>query len=97
MPILVRGGGGGSSSHKYPLGDVVTPTVDADADGVTLRWRDPDDLILSDGSTAEWKGTLVVAKQGSPPIDADDGEPVADITERNRYMEDALQIGRAHV
>lgn len=95
MPLLLYGPGGGGPSgngagrYVYPIGNVISPSIDINGNAIALKWRDPDDAPLG-GGLAEWKGTIVVAKQGSPPMDADDGEWIADITEKNSHVENAL-------
>lgn len=87
MPVLVHGsGGGGMSGYGYPLGDVISPDVQLESGKLKIKWGDPEDTGLS-----EWKGTIIVAKQGSPPKSVDDGIKVAEITTRDQYKTSALE------
>ena len=57
----------------------------------SFTWTDPDDVVLSGVTLAEWAGTLVVRKAGSAPSDQNDGTIVIDSTTRNAYASTALK------
>lgn len=89
MPLLFYGpgGGGGGNGYKYPSEDVAGISYGRDADGnLTLSWSDPED----GGPAAEWKGTVVVCKEGEPPRNIDDGEIVCESAVKNQYRDAGL-------
>lgn len=52
---------------------------------VKFKWTDPDDITDSKPETATWAGTVVVRKEGSPPLHEWDGELIVDSTTRDAY------------
>ena len=56
------GGGGGIA-----LAAVSSITTLASSGKVYVKWIDPDDIIVSGATLAEWGGTLLVRKAGSYP------------------------------
>ena len=52
---------------------------------VYMRWEDPDDITDYSPLPAEWVGTIVVRKEGSPPIHRWDGTVLVDSTVRDQY------------
>lgn len=89
MPLLFYGpgGGGGGNGYKYPSEDVAGISYGRNADGnLTLSWSDPED----GGPAAEWKGTVVVCKEGEPPKNIDDGEIVCESAVKNQYRDAGL-------
>lgn len=94
MPILTRfPGGGGATGYKYQSEGAGGITYSRDAGGaLLLRWTDPADMVLDGRALAEWKGTLVVCKEGSPPQSVDDGTIVCDSTVRDQYRETGLPV-----
>lgn len=53
---------------------------------VVINWTDPKDVMLSSMLIAEWNGTLVIRKVGSPPTNEKDGMIVIDNKLRNFYQ-----------
>lgn len=94
MPILTRfPGGGGAAGYKYQIEGAGGITYSRDAEGVLLlKWTDPADMVLDGRALSEWKGTLVVCKEGSAPRSVDDGTVVCDSTVRDRYKETGLPV-----
>lgn len=78
-----RTGGGGGSAIK--LADVLNPTVTVNDNTATLKWTDPDDIIVSRSVLAAWSGTAVVRKAGSAPASMTDGTLVIDSKTKNQY------------
>ena len=78
-----RTGGGGGSAIK--LADVLNPTVTVNDNTATLKWTDPDDIIVSRSVLAAWSGTAVVRKVGSAPASMTDGTLVIDSKTKNQY------------
>lgn len=78
-----RTGGGGGSTIK--LADVLNPTVTVNDNTATLKWTDPDDIIVSRSVLAAWSGTAVVRKAGSAPASMTDGTLVIDSKTKNQY------------
>lgn len=78
-----RTGGGGGSEIK--LADVLNPTVTVNDNTATLKWTDPDDIIVSRSVLAAWSGTAVVRKVGSAPASMTDGTLVIDSKTKNQY------------
>ena len=52
---------------------------------VTLKWTDPADISDYEPHPCAWEGTVVVRKEGSPPIHRWDGTKVVKSTTRNQY------------
>lgn len=81
------GGGGGIA-----LAAVSSITTLASSGKVYVKWIDPDDIIVSGATLAEWGGTLLVRKAGSYPASRIDGTIVLDSKERRTaatYEDDA--------
>ena len=79
---IAEGGGGGSA---IKLADVLNPTVTVNDNTATLKWTDPDDIIVSRSVLAAWSGTAVVRKAGSAPASMTDGTLVIDSKTKNQY------------
>ena len=89
MPLLFYGpgGGGGGNGYKYQSKDVSGLSYGRNADGsLTLSWSDPED----GGPAAEWKGAVVVCKEGAPPQSVDDGEIICESAVKNQYRDAGL-------
>jgi hypothetical protein len=80
--LKTTGGGGGSA---IKLADVLNPTVTVNDNTATLKWTDPDDIIVSRSVLAAWSGTAVVRKVGSAPASMTDGTLVIDSKTKNQY------------
>lgn len=91
MPLLFYGpgGGGGGNGYKYQSKGVSGLSYGRNADGsLTLSWADPED----GWPAAEWKGTVVVCKEGEPPKSIDDGVIVCETTVKNQYRDVGLVL-----
>lgn len=75
----------GGGSGAIDIGDVSGATVTANMKNVTIKWSDPEDVILSGVTLAAWGGTLVVRKEGSAPSSKSDGVVVVNSKVRNQY------------
>ena len=53
---------------------------------VQLKWEDPGDTIIDRQVLSSWKGTLIVKKEGSYPINETDGTLVVDNKVKNAYL-----------
>lgn len=83
----------------YQSRDVISPSISTGANNqVALQWQDPEDLFFNGEAMMEWKGTLVVCKQGTAPINADDGIVICDSRVKNQYKNSPLltNIGGAN-
>ena len=78
--VEISGGGGGVS-----IGDVTDTYISASKNVVTLKWGDPDDVVISGVTLAAWGGTKVMRKAGSAPGNKNDGTLVVDNKTRNAY------------
>lgn len=87
MPVLTRfPGGGGGTGYKHYIGNTKNISVKTGASNtVCLNWEDPENFIVDGNPLSEWKGSIVVAKEGTPPQSIDDGIRVAEVTEKNKY------------
>ncbi|MCM3488768.1 hypothetical protein M3689_05535 [Alkalihalophilus marmarensis] len=72
-------------SGGLPVGNVSNFTAQAGNAQVTLTWTDPADVVLDGATIARWKGTKVLRKTGSYPINENDGVLVVDSGVRNQY------------
>ena len=76
--------GGGSGIELADVTNIITSVGDS---VVKLKWTDPDGVTLNGATLARWAGTLVVRKEGSAPVDKNDGIVVIDSTVKNAYSE----------
>jgi hypothetical protein len=75
----------GSGGAGIEIGDVTNASISASHARVMLTWTDPENLVISGATLAKWAGTLVVRKEGSEPINKNDGTLVIDSTSKNAY------------
>lgn len=80
---LAANGGGGGGSIKLP--DVSGASVTTSFKTATIKWTDPDDVVISGYTLATWAGTKVVRKAGSAPTSVSDGTLVVNSTTKNEY------------
>ena len=78
------------SGDGYPVGNVIDFTATAGDAKVTLKWQDPSDVTIEDSegniiTIARWKGTKILRKTGSYPVNENDGVLVVDNGIRNQY------------
>lgn len=74
-------GGGETSLQNTPMINIKPLEKE-----VAIRWQDPPDAKINDITVKKWKGTVLVKKEGSPPLSYDDGETLINISERNKYI-----------
>ena len=75
----------------YPVGNVAGLSISVGNSEATIKWQDPDDVTIKDSlnniiTIARWKGTKLVRKAGSYPINEADGDLVLDNATRNKYQ-----------
>ena len=75
----------------YPVGNVAGLSISVGNSEVAIRWQDPDDVTIKDSlnntiTISRWKGTKLVRKAGSYPINEADGALVLDNATRNKYQ-----------
>lgn len=84
----ISGGGGGSSGGGgIALGGVTNIKTIIASGAVYFKWTDPDDIVVAGATLATWKGTLLVRKVGSYPVNRRDGEVVGDFTTRDSHKD----------
>ena len=81
----------GGSSMDIPLGDVSNATAAVSSTTATIKWTDPDDVVISGLTITTWAGTKVVRKAGSEPTSVSDGTVVVNSTTRNQYATSGFQ------
>ena len=73
-------------SGGLPVGNVVGFSTTAGNTTVTLKWKDPTDVVTLDGATlVKWRGTKILRKTGSYPANEKDGVLVVDSGVRDQY------------
>lgn len=83
------GGTGGTGGIQ--VGNVQDLTLQEGNENLTLKWKDPDNVVFNGETIAEWAGTKVVRKEGSSPESVTDGTLVIDNTVKDQYAIDGLQ------
>ena len=76
--IELKGGG-------KPVSIAKNISAKGDDRQVLLNWTDPDDVVVDGNVIAKWKSTNIVRKEGSPPLNEEDGVLVAKSGVRNQY------------
>lgn len=84
-------GGSGGGVSGVQVGNVQDLTLNEGSENLTLKWKDPDDVVFNGNTIAEWAGTKVVRKEGSSPESVTDGTLVADSTVKDQYAVEGLQ------
>lgn len=54
-------------------------------DSLSLKWKDPEDVIFNGETIGQWAGTKVVRKAEEDPVSVDDGVLVLDSTVKSQY------------
>ena len=88
MSVLIKrtdSSSGGGSSKGYPIGNVTNVTIKGGNKKVTIKWTDPDDVVIGDKTLSTWQSTTLVRKKGSIPTSIKDGDTVLETTEKNKY------------
>lgn len=101
MSVLIKrtdSSSGGGSSKGYPPGNVTNVTIKGEYKKVTIKWTDPDDVVVGDKTLSTWQSTTLVRKKGSIPTSIKDGDTVLETTEKNKYKnteysDNNLEIG----
>jgi len=70
---------------QIPLADCTNISIVVGNGQLTIKWTDPDDLIISGAKVAEWAHTKLVRKVGSYPTSETDGTLVVTSSVRNQY------------
>ena len=86
---IVGGGNGGGSTFK--VADVSGATISSYKTTASLKWTEPNNVMIDDILLAEWAGTLVVRKEGSAPSDKSDGVVVVDNKIKDAYSSTAFE------
>lgn len=73
------------------VGNVQDLSIEENTDNLTLKWKDPDNVVFNGETIAEWVGTKVVRKEGSSPESVTDGTFVVDSTVKDQYAVEGLQ------
>lgn len=73
------------------VGNVQDLSIEENADNLTLKWKDPDNVVFNGETIAEWAGTKVVRKEGSNPKSVEDGTLIIDNTVKDQYAVEGLQ------
>ena len=67
MSILIKridtNSSGGGSSKGYPPGNVTNVTIKGGYKKVTIKWTDPDDVVVGDKTLSTWQSTTLVRKK----------------------------------
>lgn len=92
MPVLTRfPGGGGDTGYIYQVGNIISPEIQKGTNGtVKLSWGDPADMVVDGKTLSEWKGSIVVCKQGKAPKHIEDGIPVCENTVKDKFKASPL-------
>lgn len=73
------------SGAQIPLADCTNISITVGNGQLTIKWTDPNDLIISGATVAEWAHTKLVRKVGSYPTSELDGTLVVTSSVRNQY------------
>ena len=90
MSILIKRtdtNSSGGSSKGYPPGNVSNVEIKGSYKKVTIKWSDPEDIVVGGKTLSTWKSTILVRKKGSIPTSIKDGTIVLTNTERNKYKD----------
>jgi len=71
---------------QIPLADCTDISITVGNGQLTLKWKDPVDLVISGATVAEWAHTKLVRKVGSYPTNETDGTLVMTNSVRNQYQ-----------
>ncbi len=70
-----------------PLAEPTEASVINRDEAAQIRWTDPQDITNGAETVAEWEGTLLVRKAGSPPAGKTDGVILLDSKTRDAYKD----------
>lgn len=83
--------GGGSCVSDVRVGNPKNLSLEKNADNLTIKWKDPENVLFNGEIIGEWAGTKVVKKAGSQPESVDDGVLLTDNTIKDQYATDGLK------
>lgn len=86
MPVIVRGGGGGSFFKGYAPKPVTGIKAVVSVLEIKLNWTDPEDVVYETATLSKWAKTYLVRKIGEFPENLKDGELLLENTVRNQYQ-----------
>lgn len=78
--IEIETGGGG-----VPPSNVINPSIQSGNGQLTIKWTDPNDIVVDGQTISAWAGTKLVRKAGSYPTDERDGVILVDNKVRGAY------------
>lgn len=74
-----------ASDKGSPPGNVINITIASSSSSITLKWSDPNDVIVDGVTLVKWQGTKLVRKAGSYPTSITDGVVLLDNLIHNAY------------
>lgn len=77
---------------EVPIDSVSNIDVISGNKQATIKWTDPDDMIIEGKVLAYWAGTKLVIKEGSYPTSLYDGTLILDSKTRNQYSSNRYTI-----
>ena len=86
--VTVSGGGGTKISPK----PTVSPSITNGNNKVTIKWGDPDDIVIDEIAFSTWAGTKLVMKESGYPENENDGTVIIDNTTRDKYKTSGYQV-----
>ena len=81
--ISIKTGGGSSVALQEPTNVSVTNNDES----VTIKWTDPENVVIENITFATWEKTVIVRKEGGAPTSIKDGVVVLESTVKNQYSE----------
>lgn len=87
--ISSTGGGGGGS---IPIDGVSNISATAGDETATIKWTDPDNVVLEGITLAEWSGTKLVINTEHYPENTNDGVMKVDSKVKNQYQTNGYQL-----
>lgn len=85
IPNFLDGGGGNGGVKLLPASNIIAQPA---SEKVYIKWTDPNDIVISGTTFAEWGGTILVRKAGSMPSNRRDGAIILDSKTRNAYQDE---------
>lgn len=79
---------GGIGEVGFNIADIPYIKITTSQEGISIIWKDPKDTIISGVTFAKWKGTLLIKKEGTPPLSIEDGEILVDSKIHNQYYQE---------
>ena len=85
IPNFLSGGGVSGGVKLLPATGIIAQPA---SERVYIKWTDPNDIVISGTTFAEWGGTIFVRKAGSMPSNRRDGAIILDSKTRNAYKDE---------